>query len=900
MSSKPPSWLPLHYIFNLERATINDLRQTIRTFPVIDNHAHNMLQPEKARGTSDFPFESITSEAQGSALTEHVGTSLSHIRAVKDLAALFGCRESWAEIVKARSEWIRQDYNGLIQKCLEGTHAIMMDDGLNGEIVQPYKWHRQLVPRVSRIVRIEAVAAEILEQLVRSSGQSKWDKHASETLLVRFDVKFRDQIRACADDPNVRGFKSVICYRTGLDVDVSSQKAPRSGQSTSDLLNAIHEFVADAVRRDSFRIEKKEFNDYLVVAVCEALSERAERIPFQFHTGLGDSDISLIKANPACLQNLIAAFPDVNFVLLHSSYPYTKEAGYLASAYSNAYLDIGEVFPMLSRDGQESVIREALDLSPSSKILWSTDGHFFPETYWLANKQFRVAFEKVLTEGVSNQDYSIPQAIDIAVNVYFFNSNRLYGLKEDENYPQLLDAIKMGKGDPTPTSDETVIALSSSDPAILQSFLSAHPDIKYVWLQAIDYTTTTRLRMIPIDSFKSIVRTAKYPSLTNGLLRLLQTDTIAEGGTATGQFQLQPDLKTLSPNVGYDAIANTATCQSFWLEDGTNKPLEGCPRSTLLKCIDKAESEGISFLMGFEIEICFVRRIPNSSGRVSFEPYSDPHAWNAIYPDTLSILPLVDQIVSTLSENGIKLSMFHPEGAPGQWEFVLPPLTPLEACDMLFHTRRIISNIAFSHNMQATSYPRPYPASCGTACHAHFSLAPTEKSDEFLAGVLDHLPGILALSLPVEESYQRVQGGIWAGGEWVAWGYQNKETPLRKIEDGHYELKTVDGLSNVYLAMAALLIAGLDGVRQGMPLTHKDCPFDPNQLTTQQRKEYGITTELPKTLQHALESLQVDAVLTRGLGQRFVENYIAVKQSEMAMLKAMEEDERRRWMIERY
>lgn len=459
-----------------------------------------------------------------------------------------------------------------------------------------------------------------------------------------------------------------------------------------------------------------------------------------------------------------------------------------------------------------------------------------------------------------------------------------------------------GKPPSYSASSEGVDNYSPSDPTILQSFLSAHPETKYVWLQAVDYTTTTRSRMIPIDSFRSIVQASKFPSLTNGVLRMLQTDQIAEGGSATGQFQLLPDLNTLTPNVGHHTVTNSATCQSFWLEDRTNKSLEGCPRSTLRRYVDMAKSEfNVSFLMGFELEICFFQRTTDPSGKVlSFEPHSHAHAWNATYPDILLILPMIDQIVSTLSSVGINLTMFHPEGAPGQWEFVLPPVTPLQACDMLFQTRRVISNIAFSHNMQATCYPRPYPNACGSACHAHFSVVPSSYSTVFLAGVLDHLPGILALSLPEEESYERVRGGIWSGGEYVAWGYQNKETPLRKVEDGHYELKTVDGLSNVYLAMAALVIAGLDGIRKKTPLRQIDCPFDPTQLTALEREKFGIVTKLPNTLAEALEQLEEDVVLAQGLGKGFVENYSAVKEGEMAMLKGMGKDERRKWMMERY
>jgi predicted TIM-barrel fold metal-dependent hydrolase len=82
-------------------------------------------------------------------------------------------------------------------------------------------------------------------------------------------------------------------------------------------------------------------------------------------------------------------------VLLHASYPWTKEAGYLASVYENVYADIGEVFPFLSKEGQEKVVREILELCPTEKICWSTDGHWFPETYLLAIIQVREALEVV-------------------------------------------------------------------------------------------------------------------------------------------------------------------------------------------------------------------------------------------------------------------------------------------------------------------------------------------------------------------------------------------------------------------------------------------------------------------------------------------------------------------------
>lgn len=76
-------------------------------------------------------------------------------------------------------------------------------------------------------------------------------------------------------------------------------------------------------------------------------------------------------------------------MLLHSAYPFVREAGYLATNYAHVYLDFGEVFPLLSHDGQKSVVKQMLELTPATKLLWSSDGHWFPEMYALANAQIR-------------------------------------------------------------------------------------------------------------------------------------------------------------------------------------------------------------------------------------------------------------------------------------------------------------------------------------------------------------------------------------------------------------------------------------------------------------------------------------------------------------------------------
>ena len=93
----------------------------------------------------------------------------------------------------------------------------------------------------------------------------------------------------------------------------------------------------------------------------------------QFHTGLGDAVITLTRASPAHLQPLIATYPRAKFVLLYASYPYMREASYLSAVYKNVYLGIGEVFPSVPKRGQEALIRQALELVPTNKLMWSSE-----------------------------------------------------------------------------------------------------------------------------------------------------------------------------------------------------------------------------------------------------------------------------------------------------------------------------------------------------------------------------------------------------------------------------------------------------------------------------------------------------------------------------------------------
>lgn len=426
--------------------TVDELRHTIRSCPIIDNHAHNLLRPQHLLASD---FLTITTEAHSSALDD-TPKSLAHIRAANQLRQLYALPKDadWSTILQKRLQLLSTDADALTKKCLEGTQTILIDDGLGSATdFESYDWHDKFVKSpCKRIVRIETVASSILAALHQQGklpvGIAIADEEACSLAWVAFITAFEQAVIAAIEDDEVVGFKSVVCYRTGLDIEVGSDV-----DVTERGLRSFAKQFLPTCEAKAFRIEHKGMDDALVVSACKLIAASHEQSgrakPLQFHTGLGDNDISLLKSNPACLQPLIEEFPTVPIVLLHSSYPYTREAGYLATVFKNVSLDIGEVFPMVSRHGQEAIVRQALELTPTSKILWSTDGHLQAETYWLANVQGRQAIEKVLVELVEHDDLTCLQAEDAVKDIFFRNSNQLYGLELKLPEPQRFEG---GKG----------------------------------------------------------------------------------------------------------------------------------------------------------------------------------------------------------------------------------------------------------------------------------------------------------------------------------------------------------------------------------------------------------------------------------------------------------------------
>jgi glutamine synthetase len=440
------------------------------------------------------------------------------------------------------------------------------------------------------------------------------------------------------------------------------------------------------------------------------------------------------------------------------------------------------------------------------------------------------------------------------------------------------------------------------DNQLFDDFIKQNPEVRFVYVQWLDYMATIRVRIVPIKEFSRMIREGDRIGISQGNTGTLQNDTLTPVVNTTGQIYIEPDLRSLRRTHNKDPLPS-ATVQSYWRSE-SGAPLPSCPRTSLETLINTLQyTHATTLLIGFEIEVTFIPR-NTSSTTTSQQPYLAPnpiHAWGTLTPQQFLQLPVLSEIVLALDAMGIELLQFHAESGPGQYEFVLPPLPPLLAVDTLIQARQTIAQIAALHDLCATLHPKPFDGA-GNAAHAHISLHPPERDMAFfVGGVLAHLPALCAFTMPNAVSYGRVVDDAWTGGSWVAWGTQNREVPLRRVTDGRWEVRCLDGLANMYFAIGAVIAAGLLGLQAGeREWRESDVPVNPSTLDEQGRAHYGVGRKMPGTIDEAMDALRQDGALREVLDQELVGNYVVMKQAEQNMLGGMEERERRAFLIERY
>lgn len=535
-----------------------------------------------------------------------------------------------------------------------------------------------------------------------------------------------------------------------------------------------------------------------------------------------------------------------------------------------------------------------------------------------------------MVEYVKEEDLTTSEAIQLAKDILFHNSNRIYALdldldsSEEPSLPVHTPALAVPPRTLPTQPQSPGIALSPSSTTynvkLFREFQSQHPDLAFVYVQWLDYMGQMRTRMLPLKSFHKLLESDSSIGISRGNTGTLQDDSDTPAMTPIGQIYVRPVLESLRPTHERDMlrrpktsggkIRSSAMVMGIFCDE-QRCVLPGDPRGRVAHMLNLLEQEhSLSFTLGFEVELVFLRRGDDSS----WVPLTNSHSWSTLSDEQYHNLDLLTECVDALADCGIDVQQFHAESAPGQYEFILEPIPALAAIDTLVQARKVIQQVASLRDLRATLHPQPFKG-IGTAAHIHFSAsraAPAIASGQqqkaveqqmahFVAGVLTHLPAICAYTLPSSISYTRVAPSAWMGGVWMSWGTQNRECPLRRIDDKHWELRCIDGLANPYFAVASLLAAGLVGLRDEADLGKwKDCQVDLARVNDDERRKLGVEEMLPSDLGKSLQALGTDEALRKVLGDVVVDDYVVMKEKETALLEAMEEGKRRDWIIERY
>jgi predicted TIM-barrel fold metal-dependent hydrolase len=361
----------------------------------IDQHAHNLLTPSAA---ARYPYPAAFTEGYDpDIVNHHARHSLFYRRSLREIAQLLECEPQEEAILERRTQL---GLENLTRRCLEASklEAIFLDDGFLSDEILPVEWHEQFVP-VQRIIRLEYLAENLINE-VNDFGS--------------FVERFRSEI----DPPpaGVVALKSIAAYRTGLAIQVTPQEAGER----------IFYTLKQEAKDKPLRLTNKQFIDFLISQALEIAAKH--RLPVQFHTGFGDPDLDLRLSNPLYMRSLLEErrFRNAPIVLLHASYPFIQQAGYLASVYPQVYLDFGLAVPFLSVAGMRSTVQKSLELAPTSKLMYSSDAHNIPELYYLGAKWGREVLGQVLDDAVKDSDLTAKEVESVATAILRENARALY------------------------------------------------------------------------------------------------------------------------------------------------------------------------------------------------------------------------------------------------------------------------------------------------------------------------------------------------------------------------------------------------------------------------------------------------------------------------------------------
>lgn len=423
-------------------------------------------------------------------------------------------------------------------------------------------------------------------------------------------------------------------------------------------------------------------------------------------------------------------------------------------------------------------------------------------------------------------------------------------------------------------------------------------NVKFIRLQFTDILGILKNVAIPINQLdKALDGELMFDgSSIEGFVRIEESD-----------MYLKPDPSTFAifPWKPKDGAVARLMCDIY---DHNGEPFKGCPRCTLKKVIAEAEEMGFIMNVGPEPEFFLFNR--DEKGKATIETH-DQAGYFDLAPVDLGEHARRDMVLA-LEEMGFEIEASHHEVAPGQHEIDFKYADALTMADMIATFRFVVRTIALQHNLHATFMPKPIHGINGSGMHTHQSLF---KGDEnafydpdakyqlsetalyYIGGLMKHAKGFTAITNPLVNSYKRLVPGYEAP-VYIAWSERNRSplirVPARRGKGTRVELRSPDPSCNPYLALAVMLKAGLDGIKNKIMPPE---PVDRNvyDMDADDRAELNIES-LPGNLYEAIQELKKDEVVQEALGEHIYKHFIEAKKIEWDIYRTQVHQ----WEIDQY
>jgi uncharacterized protein len=323
-------------------------------------------------------------------------------RMTLDLARFFGVEPELDAVLEARNAAVTAGYTEYVAKLYEdaGLDTLIFDFGIPLPMLDIATVRSELPVEVVPVFRIEPLIAELLK---------------TDIGWAEFQRRYDDTIADALTNQGFKGVKSIIAYRTGLDVSPLS-RTPDQG------LQAL-----DAIRRGLGGGSMKKLRDHLLCRALELCMEHD--VPMQIHTGMGDFEVNLVLCRPGYLMDLLRfpAYRGCRVLLVHTGYPYHREAAYMANVLPRVWCDLSEGIPFAGNAAWE-ILRGVLAMAPLTKICYGSDGYKVPEIMYTSAKLGKQAVASVLAELVSDGMLTQCDAESAAGLILSGNARELYGL----------------------------------------------------------------------------------------------------------------------------------------------------------------------------------------------------------------------------------------------------------------------------------------------------------------------------------------------------------------------------------------------------------------------------------------------------------------------------------------